>query len=439
MKNMKKFNFTLILFLAVFFQTTLAQEKLSLREAITIALQNNYDIKLVNNDLQIAKNNVNPGNAGFLPGLQGTFSKGGGQQNTVQTTSTGLEKKANGVKNTNMNYGVALDWTIFDGFKMFAAYDKLKELQKQGEVNAKATILSTIAGVINAYYGVVREQQLVIATDSTLAVSAFRLKIAHHKLQLGKGSRLDVLSATVDYNADTSACLQQKNQLQNAMVNLNQIMARDLTLKFKVQDEIDINKAMNYIQLQQQSLELNPMLQSALISKKVAELTLKEVKGQRYPVIGLNSGYEFSKTTSPTGFNTQFRGQGFTYGVTASMNLFNGFLQRQNERNAKVQISSTELSLEKTKLMINAQLLTVYQNYQTNIDLLKIESSNVEVARQNMEITLDKYTLGSIAPLELREAQKNFIQAVIRFLDAQFQAKLSEISLKEISGTLNIQ
>ncbi len=84
-------------------------------------------------------------------------------------------------------------------------------------------------------------------------------------------------------------------------------------------------------------------------------------------------------------------------------------------------------------------LLRAFQDYQTNLDLLKVEAGNVEIARQNLSITLDKYRLGSIAPLELREAQRNSIQAITRFLDAQHQAKLTEISLKEISGTLNIQ
>ncbi|ETZ21240.1 hypothetical protein N824_29270 [Pedobacter sp. V48] len=438
-RNMKKFNFILIILLAAFVQNASAQETLTLQQAITIALQNNYDIKLVNNDLQIAKNNTNIGNAGFLPGVTGSFATDGSRQNTVQTTSTGAERVADGVRNTSMNYGVALDWTIFDGFKMFATYDKLKELQKQGEVNAKATILTTIADVINSYYAVVKQQQLVVANDSALDISRFRLTIADNKLQLGKGSKLDVLAAQVDYNTDTSAYLQQKNLLQTSMITLNQVMARAIDTKFTAQEDMDIDYKLNYTLLQEQTLQLNPDLQNAFINKKVAELSLKEVKGQRYPVVGVNGGYAFSRSANPTGFNQKFRGQGISYGLTASMNIFNGFLQRQNERNAKVQINSSEVELEKTKQTISAQLLTAFENYKTSLDLLKVETKNVDIAKQNLDITLAKYRLGSIAPLELREAQRNSINAITRFLDAQYQAKLTEISLKEISGTLNIQ
>lgn len=436
---MKQFRLTLFILIAGCCQTVFAQETLTLKDAIALALENNYDIKLVNNDLSIASNNVNIGNAGFLPGVQGNFSRSGSRQNTEQTTNTGEVRKNDNVRNTSQNYGIALDWTVFDGFRMFATYDKLKELEKLGKVNAKATVLSTVAQVINSYYDLSKQQQLVVATDSALDVSRFRLNIANNKLQIGKGSKLDVLAATVDYNTDTSAYLQQLNLVKTAMVNLNQVMARDINMQMRAQESIDIDKGLDYARLQEATLQLNPEIQNAFINKKIAELSLKEVKSQRYPVIGLNGGYEFSNSANPTGFNQEFKGRGVTYGVSASMNIFNGFLQRQNERNAKVQISSSELSLARTQQTIGAELLRAFQDYKTNLDLLKVEQGNVEIARQNLDITLDKYRLGSIAPLELREAQRNAIQAITRFLDAQHQAKMTEISLKEISGTLNFQ
>jgi outer membrane protein len=419
--------------------TASAQEKLSLQEAITVALKNNYDIKLVSNDVQIAKNNNNIGNAGFLPRLDGNFSEAGGLQNTVRTQSNGNEQSLSGVRNTNLSYGVALGWTIFDGLQMFTNLERLKELEKQGSVNAKATVLGTISSVVNAYYNVSREQQLVVARDSALDVSTLRLRIANNKLEIGRGSKLDVLTATVDYNTDTSAYLQEQNLLRNSRVTLNQVMARDLNIVFSVDTVFDINSSLNYATLKDQMGQLNPDLQNAFISKKLAELDLKLVKGQRYPLIAVNSGYEFQRSASPTGFNIQQRANGLTYGLTASMNIFNGFLQRQNERNAKILINSAELTLDRTRQEIGAQLLTAYQNYTTNLALLQVEKNNVDVAKQSLDITLEKYRLGSIAPLELREAQRNSIDAVSRYLEAQYQAKLTEINLKEISGTLNVQ
>lgn len=436
---MNKYLFYFLAFLICCTQSVSAQDTLSLENAISTALKNNYDIRLVNNEIQIARNNLNAGNAGMLPGLVGTFSNGGSRQNTVQTPATGAERKANGVLSTNLNYGVALDWTIFDGFQMFANYDRLKELQKQGEVNGKLTILNTVSDVVSAYYVLVRQQQLVLATDSALKISRLRVTIADNKLKIGRGSKLDVLTAKVDYNTDTTLFLQQKNILNTSRITLNQLMARDLNIVFAVDEKLNIENNLKLAELESLTERLNPTLQNAFINKKIAALSLKQVKGQRYPTVALNSGYEFSRSTSPTGFNQKFRANGLTYGVTASLNIFNGFLQRQNERNAKVQLNSTELSLEKTKLDISALLNATYQNYLTNLDLLKVETGNVDLAKQNLDITFEKFRLGSISPLELREAQRNSINAIIRFLDAQYQAKLTEINLKEISGTLNVQ
>ncbi|WP_225872485.1 TolC family protein [Pedobacter polaris] len=437
--KLKYIIFSIALWIACANQNVFAQERLSLQDAITIALNNNYDIKLVNNEVAIAKNNVNLGNAGILPVAVGTFNTGGSKQNTVQTQSTGTQRIVDGARSTNMSYGVGLDWTVFDGFAMFANYDRLKALEQQGRIVAKGQIITTISDVINAYYNVVKQQQLVVASDSAIDISTYRLRIANNKLDLGRGSKLDVLSAKVDYNTDTSNYLQQKNLLNNYMVTLNQLMARDANIKFTVNSDMTIDNNLNYATLASQTENLNPDLQSAFISKKIAELNLKQIKGNRYPQVSINSGYDFNRSANPTGFSTKSRSNGFTYGLTASVPIFNGFLQRQNERNAKIGINSSELTLEKTRQDIIAQLTSAYQSYSTYLELVKLERGNVEIAKQNLDITLEKYRLGSIAPLELREAQRNALDANSRYVEIQYQAKLAEITLKELSGTLNIQ
>jgi len=428
----------IFIFLASLSASGFAQERLSLREAITIALQNNYDIKISKNEVDIARNNANIGNAGMLPSIEGVYNNGGSIQNTRQTPVTGEDRVIRGARSTNNSYGADLNWTIFDGFTMFANYDRLKELQKQGEVNSRLTILTTVSDVISAYYDVVRQQQLLIAADSAMDVSVLRTNIAKTKLQLGRGSKLDVLTAQVDYNTDTSNYLQVKNSLQVAKVRLNQLMVRDIGTNFSVADHIDVDRGILFSQQAEIAAQQNPNVQNAFINQKIASLNLKSIRGARYPSISLNSGYSRAKSTSPTGFNQRFAANGFTYGVTASLNLFNGFLQRQQERNAKIDIENSTLNLNKTKLDVNSQLLTAYQNYATYLDLIKLEQRNVDIAKENLDITLAKYRLGSIAPLELREAQRNAIDAQNRFIEMQYQAKIAEITLKEISGNIDL-
>ncbi|MDN3585133.1 TolC family protein [Pedobacter aquatilis] len=432
----KKINLFVLLLSIISFAK--AQEILTLQDAITIAMQNNYDIKISKNNINIAKNNANIGNAGMLPNVTATYANGGSLQNTRQTPATGPDRVITGARSTNNDLGADLNWTIFDGFTMFANFDRLKELEKQGEVNARLTILTTIADVITAYYDVVRQQKLVVAADSAIDVSVFREQIAKTKLQLGRGSKLDVLTAQVDYNADTSNYLQQLNALQVAKVRLNQIMARNVNLTFSATNDVNIDQSLVYSKLAELADKQNPNVQNAFINQRVASLNLKSIKGARYPIVSLNSGYSRTNSTSPTGFNQKFAANGFTYGVTASLNIFNGFLQRQQERNAKIEIENSTLNLSKTKLDVSSQLLTAYQNYATYLDLVKLEQKNVDIAKENLEITLAKYKLGSIPPLELREAQRNSIDAQNRFIEMEFQAKIAETILKEITGNIDL-
>ncbi|MEE1884818.1 TolC family protein [Pedobacter flavus] len=435
--SLKKNILFIALFLGAFYSK--AQEKLTLNEAIQQALKNNYDIKIVNNNAEISKNNVNLGNAGMLPRLTGDASTGGGISNSVLTNSSGVERTVNGAKNTNFSYGVNLGWTLFDGFQMFTNYERLKELQKLGEIGIRTAVLNTVSDVIIGYYDLARQQKLIIARDTAIDISNFRLKLAQNKLDIGRGSKLDVLTAEVDYNADTALYLQLKNNAKQSMINLNRLMARDPNIIFEVDQQLDSDLNLNLTDLMNQAATLNPIIQNSVINNRIAELNLKATKGQKLPVVQLNSGYNFNRSMTPTGFNQQMRSNGFTYGFSASINIFNGNLQKQNERNAKIEIKNTELSLSQAKESVNAQILTAYRTYDTGKELLNLENKNVEIARQYLDITLEKYRLGSISPLDVRDAQIAYLAALTRHVEAQFQVKLNEITLKEISGTLNIQ
>ena len=432
----RKYIWIVVLFFGA--QQSRAQEVLTLNEAIRLALENNYDIKIVNNDAEIASNNVNLGNAGILPRLSLDASTGGGKSNSKLVQQSGVERVVDGARNSNTSYGANLGWTLFDGFQMFTNYERLQELQKLGDVGVRSAILTTVSDVVSGYYDIVRQQKLLVARDTAIQISNFRLNIAKNKLEIGRGSKLDVLTAEVDYNADTAQYLQLKNNVRQATINLNRLMARNAEIEFSVNDGLDSDLNLNFGQLLGSTATLNPVIQNAVINNRIASLNLKQIKGQRLPTVSLNSAYTRSRSNTPTGFNQSAQTNGFTYGFSASMNIFNGFLQKQNERNAKIQIENSELGLNQATEAVNSQLLTAYKTYETGKELLNLEEKNVEIAREYLDITLEKYRLGSISPLDVRDAQVTYLAALTRYVEAQFQVKINEIALKEISGTLNL-
>lgn len=427
---------TLLLFLFCIAKTN-AQQSLSIEEAIKIALENNYEIKIASNDLKTDQINNAIGNAGMLPTLTANVVDNNNVQNLSQIRLDGTENSLNNAKSNSLTYGVGLSWTVFDGMSMFARRDQLHELEKLGESELKLSILTKISDVYTTYYDLVQQQQQLAALDSTLVISNQRLTLAENRFSIGKASKLEVLNAQVDLNTDKVTLLRQKELFTNTKILLNQILARDtkidftVTTIFKVDGDLKLNELTDLAQKQ------NPQLEAQIINKRVAELQLKQVKATRYPTIRVNTGYNFTETESSLGFTTQSSARGLNYGFTASLNLFDGFAQHRNEKIAHLAIENAKLQIDQQNLNLETQLATAYQTYLTNLELIELEKNNETIAKQNLAITLDKFHIGTITTLEFRTAQLNYVNATVRYTNAQFQAKISEIGLKELAGKLD--
>lgn len=430
-----KILFQIGLLLTVFFSGN-AQEVLTVDDAVQIALKNNYDIKIASNDSQVNKENKSIANAGMLPKLDATLTQNNTIQNTKQTQATGEVRELDNAKNNSLVYGVNLGWTVFDGFRMFARYDQLTALEKQGEVQLKMTVLTKVSDVMTTYYDLVQQQQLVKALDTTIVISKQRLKTAENRFTIGKASKLEVLNAQVDLNTDLSNLLKQKEILETTKIRLNELIARDVTTDFKVVETVVVDDKLKLVDLNSLVEKQNPQLQLALLNKTVVESDLKQVRANRYPTVKLTTGYNFNHSESSLGFVSQSSARGLNYGVSASMNIFNGFLQHRNEKIAKLQVDNSNLAIEQQKQSITSQLATLFQTYLTNVELAKLEENNEAIAKKNLEITLEKFRIGTITTIEFRSAQQNYVNAIARNNNAKFQAKISEVMLNEIAGNI---
>lgn len=425
----------LLAFFFIAFQSQ-AQELLTVEEAVRIALENNYEIRIASNELEIDKTGVSIGNAGMLPVIGATANSNNSIQNSSQTRADGNIIELDDALNNNLNYGVVMDWTIFDGFSMFARYNQLKELENLSEAQLQQTILAKVSDVMITYYDLVQQQQQLTALDSTLVISDQRLRLADNRFSIGKSSKLEVLNAQVDMNTDQTMQLRQQELYKNTKIRLNQILARDTKIEFYVIDEIPVDDELFLPVLEELALQQNPLLQAQVIANNIAKLELKRVKAGRYPTLIASTGYQFSESESSLGFISFGKSRGWNYGLSARMNIFDGFTQKQSEQIAKIQIENTELVIEQQSLDLQSQLGTAYQTYKTNISLIELERKNEAIAKENLDITMEKFRIGTIPTIEFRTAQLNYINAIVRHSNARFQAKLSEISLKEFAGNL---
>ncbi|WPO77931.1 TolC family protein [Flavobacterium sp. KACC 22761] len=415
-----------------------AQGVLTIEDATKIALENNFEIRIAKNNSKISETNVTIGNAGILPTVAATVNDNNSVTNSSQTRQDGTTTSLNNAKNNTLSYGVGLNWTVFDGMKMFARLDQLKELQKLGDSELRRTVLIKIVQVNSAYYDLVQQQHQLAALDTTIVISKQRLTLAQNRFSIGKASKLEVLNAQVDLNSDQVALLRQKETYANAKILLNQYLARDPKIDFTVTDLVAVDNAMNLAELSDLAHKQNPAVEAQIINKRIAELQLKQIKADRYPVVNLTSGYNFSENQSSLGFTSQSSSKGFNYGFNARLNIFDGLNQHRNEKVAQMEIENSQIAIDQQNMILDTQLSTAFQTYQTNLGLIDLEEDNVAIAKQNLDITLDKFRIGTITTLDFRTAQLNYVNAKVRYSNAQYQAKLSEIALRELAGNINL-
>lgn len=415
-----------------------AQEFLTVEDAVEIALENNYGIKLAQNNLKIDQNGVSWGNAGILPRVEANITDNNSIQDLSQVRSDGSMVERSNAKNNSLNYGVRMDWTLFNGFGMFARYDQLKQLEALGETRLKQTILDRVSNTMIIYYELVQQKQELAAMDSTLTISQQRVELAENRFTIGKASKLEVLNAQVDINTDKTLYARQMEQHAHTKIRLNEILARDPKTDFDVVEFMLVDESLTLPTLEALAQEQNPDLQVQLINKRIAELEFKRVRSARYPTIIGTTGYNFNESESSLGFTTSSSAEGFNYGFSASVNIFDGFNQKRNERAAKIQLENTEIAIQEKEQSLLSQLEIAYQTYLTNVSLIGVEENNQAIARENMDITVEKFKIGTISTLEFRTAQLNYINAKVRYSEATYQAKLSEILLKQLAGNLTL-
>lgn len=427
------------LFLAIVVATASqlsAQELLTLEQAIATSLENNFAVIISKGNAQIAQNNRTRGNAGFLPTLNLNASQSFTNQNVKQEFIGGTSNERDGATSDVFSAGAALNWVIFDGVKMFYTYEKLNELNRSGAADLNRVLAETVRDVTLAYYKVILEQNRLAILDSSIELSSERLGLAQSKYEVGKAAKLEYLTAQVDYNSDKSERIQQQETLNNNRIDLNQLMGIALDNSFTVGNQVPIDSTLILTDIMQLALANNDQLILAQHSRLVSGLEMKEINAEKFPVIGVNLGFNYSNLNSEAGFLLSNRTDGITYGVGATWSVFNGFNLQRRLQNARINVEITDNLLNQLKIQIESEVQQTYANYRTNLQLLALERENFAVAQENAAIALDRYRLGNSNALEWREAQNSAVSAAGRLIDAAYNTKIAEINLKWLSGQL---
>ena len=429
----------LILIIAVFAALPLqAQYEYTLKQCLEEGLLNNYSLRISRNEEQISKNNTTLGNAGYLPTVDFTA----GYTGDLNSSDSKLRADRSTVAERNvldhtLDAGIDLNWTIFDGFNISTTYKQLQELERQGATNTRIAIEDFIATLTAEYYNYIQQEIRLKNFRYAVSLSKERLRIVEERYHIGNFSRLDFQQATVDFNADSAQYMKQQELVHTSRINLNELMAnKDVDRPIRVRDSvIDLNRILDFDDLWNATLSVNANLLHADQNTTLAQLDYKKVLSRNYPYLRLNAGYGYTFNKYDVNATRQRSNWGFSGGITIGFNIFDGNRKRE-KRNASLAIRNAQLEREQVEQALRADLSNLWQAYRNNIRLLHLERQNLIAAKENHEIAKERYLLGDLSGIEMREAQKSLLDAEERILSAEYDTKMCEISLLQLSGKI---
>ncbi|MEG0453893.1 MAG: TolC family protein [Bacteroides sp.] len=415
-----------------------AQEVYTLKSCLENGLQNNYSLRITQNTEQISKNNATLGNAGYLP----TLDLSAGYKGTIDNTEsklreTGEISKENGVFDQALSVGANLNWTLFDGFNITTNYKRLKELERQGATNTRIAIEDFVAGMAAEYYNFVQQKIRLKNFRYATSLSKERLRIVEERYHIGNFSRLDYQQAKVDFNSDSAKYMKQQELLNTSRIRLNELMANpEVDKRIRIKDSlIQVNTQLTFDELWNATLATNAVLLKAEQNTRLAQLDYKSIQSRNYPYLKLNTGYGYTLNKYDISANSRRSNLGFNGGLTLGFTIFDGN-RRRERKNADIAIKNSRLQQEELELTLRADISNLWQAYRNNLEMLKLERQNLVAAKENYEIAMERYLLGNLSGIEMREAQKSLLDAEERILSAEYDTKLCEISLLQISGNV---
>lgn len=411
---------------------------LTLQECLTRGLENNYAIRMVKNRQQVSDNNATAANAGLLPTVDVSASYGGNLHTTRSTSrTTDVTTTERNALDGTLDAGIDLNWTIFDGFSIWSNYKQLKLLKEQGEIQTRLTIEDYVAKLTAEYYNYIQEKIRLKNFRYAMSLSRERMRIVEVRYHIGNFSRLDYLQAKVDFNADSAQYMKQREVLNSSRIRLNELMAiDDVTAYVAIRDTaINVNPDLRYEDLWQATLSANSALLLADKQTDVTKADYKKIMSRDYPYVRLKAGYGYTMNTYELSSLRKRDNWGLNAGVTVGFNLFDG-KRRMQKRNARLAIEYAELERDELRLALKADLSDLWQAYKNNWQVLLMERQNLVSAVENYEYANLRYMKGDLSGFEMREAQQSLLDAEERLLVAQYDTKMCEISLLQLSGNV---
>lgn len=438
--NMMIYIKKLITLVVVVFSLQLSgQELLTKNDAVHLALENNYGIKIANNNVQIANNNKSILNSGYLPTLIGNASA------DYRNASSNSEFEArdpidvSGAVSKTYNASAGIGYLLFNGFARKNLFKSLKEQFNLSELQARQIIENTVTTLFFAYYEVARLKQNEAIQKNNLDLSQQRFKRANYGYEYGQNSRLDILNAQVDMNNDSIAYLNSKLLLTNAKRDLNVVLGRSVNTKLEVTTDVDYILGLNLDDLIQKAQQKNVTILQAQKNIELGKYDIKISKGGYMPNVSLTSSYAWNKSDNePVNPFSPINSvqTSLNAGIGLSWDIFDGGQTKTRVKNAKIALENLEIQNTQAVEILERDLRNAWETYQNSLYTLEVQRTNLATNQLNFDRSTDQFKLGRITTIEYRQAQVNLNLAELNLNQAKYNAKNAELAVIQLAGIL---
>lgn len=437
MLKKKLINIILVFIGLLIANNSLAQEVYNLQMLIDRVLEENYQILIQRNLQLITENNNTLGNAGFLPVVDAEGNATLSYNNTKQEYSSGTTNEGNNAKSSNLNGLIAVNWTVFDGFKMFAKRKQLDLIQQLGAVNTRYFVEQTVADVTLAYYEVILQKELLQNYRNTLEISRFRYQLEKKKITVGSGNALLYNQALVDYNNDSLTVLETEMVIKTLEIRITRFANLDPDNPLSLA-EVDISPGIigNKDSLVAQAIAANPEIKQSMLEEMIAGQNVQIEKADYYPLVNVFGQYSATNQNNEVGFMKQNKTYGPMFGVAIRFNLYNGGNDKREVVNQEIIEDNTVLNNENTVSLIRAAVIEKHYHYTALMQQFNLAKENALAAQRSLDIATLQFQNGTINGYDFRQTQLTLIIANNKAKQTGFRIKAAEIELNRLTGDL---
>ena len=412
-------------------------ELLSKEEAISETLEQNFGIRVAENNTEISENNSGILNSGFLPSLIGNAGATYNLEDQEATFQDGTVSTVDGAETTRYNASLNLNYTLFDGLGRWYDYKRLKELYNLSELQTRETIETTVLQLFSVYYEVARLSENEKVLEETFEITKRRLTRAEYAFEYGQNNKLDVLNAEVDLVTDSINLMNTRQQLRNTKRDLVVVLNSELERDFRVDTTVQFISPLVLEQFVRQADTNNVRLLQAEQNIRISDYNYKANKSIYLPTVGLTGSYGWNKGNFPaTNFLASNVSTGFSAGVSLRWSLFDGGSGITGVKNARIDTENRELQKQQIIMEVKRDIANALGNYENLLEVFRLQEQNVITAINNFERSNERYKLGQISSVELRQAQLNLLNARTNKNLAKYEAKLAELEVLQLTGQL---